>query len=126
MQLYLVSSPAFVPHSKNSKLRAIAITGEARMSALPEVPTFAEAGLPGFDEKIWFGVIAPAGTPKPVIDKLSTEISRFLSEPDFKEKLFSQGADPFISKPEQFAARMKADMAKYAKVIKTANIKADQ
>jgi len=125
VQLYFITSAAYVPHSKNGKLRAIATTGETRMAALPAVPTFAEAGLPGFDMRTWFGVLAPAGTPKAIIDKLATEIARYLTQPDFKEKLISQGADPFVLTPEQYAALMKADMAKFAKVIKTANIKLD-
>ena len=123
VQLYLITSAAFVPHSKNPKLRAIAITGDTRMAALPEVPTFAEAGLPGFEVTSWFGVLAPGGTPKAVVDKLSREIARNLALPDFREKLVAQGADPFITTPEQFGELMKSDMAKFAKVISTANIK---
>ncbi len=71
----------------------------------------------------WFGVFVPAGTPKEIIDKLSTEIAKIMAMPDIKEKLASQGVEPFISTPDQFVALMKADIAKYAKVIKTANIK---
>ncbi len=123
VQFYLITSAAFVPHSKNPKLRAIAVTGETHLPALPDVPTFAEAGLPGFDVASWFGVLAPAGTPKPIVDKLSTEIAKYLAQPEFREKLLSLGADPFISTPEQFAARIKADYAMYTKIIKTANIK---
>ncbi len=123
VQVYLISSPAFVPHNKNGKLRAIAITGASRMSALRDVPTFTEAGLPGFDERIWFGVVARAGTPKPIIDKLSSEIAGFLLQPDFQKMLVNAGGEPFVSTPEQFTALIKADLAKYAKVVKAANIK---
>ncbi len=123
VQLYFISSPAFVPHSKNAKLRAIAVTGETRLSALPQVPTFAEAGLPGYDVKSWLGVLAPAATPKPIIDKLSTEIGKSLAEPEFKEKLVSQGLDPFISTSEQFTALLRGETVKWGKVIKEANIK---
>jgi tripartite-type tricarboxylate transporter receptor subunit TctC len=125
VQLYLISSPAFVPHSKDSKLRAIAVTGDARMPALPDVPTFTEAGLAGFDEKIWNGILAPAGTPKPIIEKLATEIARFLAEPEFRKTLVSVGGEPFISTPEQLTELMKADMAKYARIVKAANIKVE-
>ena len=93
------------------------------MPALPQVPTFTEAGLPGFDVKFWFGVLAPAGTPKEIIDKLSTEIAKILALPDIKENLLSQGMEPFISSPEQFAALIKADMAKFGGIVKAANIK---
>ena len=122
VQLYFITSAAYVPHSKNPKLRAIAITGATRMAALSEVPTFAEAGLPGFDGS-WQGVLAPAGTPKAIIEKLSTEIARIVAIPDVREKLRSQGAEPYISSPEKFTALMKADMARYAKIVKAANIK---
>ncbi len=113
------------PHIKTGQLKAIAIAGETRLSALPQVPTFTEAGLPGFEMRNWYGVFAPAGTPKELIDKLSTEIAKIMAMPDIKEKLASQGAQPFISTPDQFAALIKADMAKFAKIIKTANVKLD-
>ena len=114
---------ALVTHIKSGRLKAMAITGEARFSALPQVPTFSEAGLPGFDLKWWYGVLAPAATPRAILDRLSTEIARILGVPDFKEKLDSQGMQAFISTPEQFAAMMKAETAKYGRIIKTANIK---
>lgn len=123
VQLYFSPPINLLPQIKAGKLKAIAISGQSRLSALPQVPTFSEAGLPGFDAKFWQGVLAPAGTPKPIVDKLSSEIARILAMPDISEKLASQGAAPFISTPEQFAALIKADMARYAHVIKTANIK---
>ena len=113
------------PHIRNGKLKAIAITGATRFAGLPQVPTFAESGLPGFDEKAWQAIVAPARTPKAIIDKLSTEIARFLAEADAREKLLGQGLDPFISSPEKFAAMLKADTVKYARVIKAGNIKLD-
>ena len=115
-----------IPHIKSGKMRAIAITGTNRSPALPDVPTFAEAGLAGIDLKTWFGLLAPAGTPKPAIDKLSTEIARIVAIPDTEAKLVSQGLDTYISTPDQVLALMKADLAKYAKIIKAANIKLDQ
>jgi tripartite-type tricarboxylate transporter receptor subunit TctC len=87
------------------------------------VPTFTDAGLPGFNAKNWFGVLAPAGTPKAIVDKLSNEIARILALPDIRERLVSQGMEPFISTPEQFGALLKADYALYGKIIKAANIK---
>ena len=123
VQLIFQSPPGAIPYIKSGRLKPIAVSGETRLPALPQVPTFTEAGLPGFDVKFWHGVLAPAGTPKAIIDKLSAEIARILNMADIKEKLASQGATPFVSTPEQFGALMKADYARYAKVIKTANIK---
>lgn len=121
-----IQPPIFVlSHVKAGKLKALAISGNARFSALPDVPTFAEAGLPGYDMNAWFGLLAPAGTPKAVIDKLSAEIARILVLPDIKEKLLGQGLEPFISTPEQLAALMKSDLVKYGKLIRAANIKLD-
>jgi len=124
-QVYMNAAANFMPFIKSGKVRALAVTGEKRLAALPELPTFAEAGLPGYEVKSWFALLAPAGTPKLIIDKLSREIARILATPDFKEKLAAQGAAPFINTPEQFGELMKADMAKYGKVIKAANIKLD-
>ena len=112
-----------IPHIKSGKLKAIAITGKTRLAALPQVPTFAEAGLPNYDFQLWMGVLAPAGTPKEIVNKLNTEIAKILTMPDMKEKLVSQGLEPFVSTPDQFAALIKSDMTKFGQVIKTANIK---
>lgn len=114
-----------IAHIKSGKLKAIAISGEKRMSTIPQVPTFTEAGLPNFDVKAWYGILAPAETPKDIVNKLSTEIGRILALPDIQEKLLGQGMEPYVSTPEQFAALIKADLAKYAKIVKAANIKVD-
>jgi tripartite-type tricarboxylate transporter receptor subunit TctC len=123
VQMFINNPLTVIPHIKSGRLKAMAITGETRVPALPQVPTFTEAGLPGLDVKPWFFVLAPAGTPKAIIDKLSTEIARIVAMPDVQEYLAKQGMDPFSSTPEQLATLMKTDMAKWAKVIKTANIK---
>ncbi len=123
VQLAFMDPAAAVTNINAGQLKAIAISGKGRMSSLPQVPTFAEAGLPGLEVRNWWGIFAPAGTPKEIIDKLSTELAKILAMPDFKEKLASHGAEPFISTPDEFAALIKADMAKFAKIIKTANIK---
>lgn len=112
-----------IPHIRSGRVRALAITGQTRLASLPQLPTFAEEGLPDFEARAWFGIFAPAGTPNAIIDKLSTEIARILALPDIKEKLAGQGLDPFISTPEQFSALVKADLVRYANVIKAANIK---
>lgn len=115
-----------IAHVKSGKLKGIAVTGDARLTALPQMPTFAEAGLPEFVVKTWNGILAPAGTPKQIVDKLSTEIGGILATPDAKQQLDGQGMRTFISTPEQFAALMRADMAMYLKVIRSAHIKIDE
>lgn len=123
VQMYFSPAVTVIPHIKTGKIKAVAVNGKSRLSALPQVPTFAEAGLPDFDVKNWFGVLAPGRTPKQIVDKASLEIARILGMPDIKEKMASQGIEPFISTPEEFAALIKADMTQYAKIIKMANIK---
>ena len=110
---------------KSGRLRAIAISGDKRMTALPDVPSFAEAGLPGVTLQTWQGVGAPAGTPKVIIDKISAEIEKLVAMPETKEKLDAQGFVPYYNNPEQTAALLKADIIRFAKIIKDANIKTD-
>ena len=112
-----------IQHIRSKRLKAIAISGERRMPALPEVPTFIEAGLPGFEMRVTYAVLAPAGTPRGNIDKLSAEFAKLVALPDIREKLAVQGMIPLFSTPEQLAAMLKADMSKYAQAIKAANIK---
>jgi len=114
-----------ISHIRSGRLKAIAVSGETRLGALPQVPTFTEGGLPGFGVTSWYGILAPAGTPKAIVDKVSAEVARYLAMPDFAEKLRSLGMEPLISNAQQFEAMMNADSAKYAKVIKTAGIKVD-
>jgi tripartite-type tricarboxylate transporter receptor subunit TctC len=115
-----------MPHIQSGRLKAIAITGETRSKSLPNVPTFNEARVPGMDVKLWYGILAPAATPKDTIDKLSVEIAAFLKLPETRQKLDGIGMDPFMHTPDEFKALMRADTAKYAKIIKAANIKLDQ
>lgn len=108
------------------KLKAMAVSGEARLPALPKVPTFAEAGLPGFDMRVVYGFVVPAATPRDVVNKLSAEIVRIVGLPDYREKISTQGLDPTAGGAEQFAAIIKADTAKFARVIKAANIRLEK
>jgi tripartite-type tricarboxylate transporter receptor subunit TctC len=112
-------------HVKNGRLRAIAITGESRMAALPDVPTFTEAGVPNVSLQTWHGVAAPAGTPKVIIDRISAEVAKLAAMPDAREKLDAQGFVAYYNNPEQTAALLKTDIVKYAKIIKAANIKSE-
>jgi tripartite-type tricarboxylate transporter receptor subunit TctC len=111
-----------IPHVRSGKLKGLAITGDKRAPAVPDLPTYAEAGLPGYDPKNWQGMMAPAGTPKPIVAKLSGEIGKILEIAEVRERLGSSGMEPFYTGPEKMAAQMKADYAESAKVIKTANI----
>ncbi len=126
VQVHFATPITALPHIKSGKLKAIAVSGANRISVLPEMPTFTEAGLPGLDIKFWQAVFAPAGTPKPIVDKLSKELARIVALPDVREKLSSQGLEPFYSTPEQFAKLIKADLTRFAKLIKAANIKIDK
>jgi tripartite-type tricarboxylate transporter receptor subunit TctC len=123
VQMFMNSPLTLMSVIKQGKVKSIAVTGDTRVPALPQVPTFAEAGLPGFDVSPWFCMLAPAGTPKPIVTKLSNEIARILVLPDIQDFLVKQGVASFSSTPEQLGALMKTDMAKWAKVIKAANIK---
>ena len=92
---------------------------------MPELPPVAESGLPGFDVNVWFAVLAPAGTPREIVDRLNGTLVKALQSPDVRERLASQGAESIGNTPEQFTGLMKADLAKWAKVVKAANIKLD-
>lgn len=126
-QVHMFFSPpaAAISHVAAGRVKPIAISGTARTSSLPQVPTFAESGLPGFDATVWFGILAPAATPKPVVDRLAAELGKVMLLPDLKESLVAQGLEPAVSTPEQFGALIKADIAKFGKIIKTANIKVE-
>ncbi len=124
-QVHMYFSPPIVvmPHLKSGRLRAIATSGDKRLEALPDLPTATEAGLKGFVVNIWYGILAPAATPRPIIDKLNAEVGRILALPDIRERLSSQGMEPFVSTPDAFAALIDADAAKYSDIIRSANIK---
>lgn len=125
VQMFFNSPSSIVPYVKNGRLKAIAVTGERRMPALPNVPTFAESGLPDFYVKSWHGILAPLATPRAIIDKLATEVAKILALPDTVKSLASLGMVPFSSTPEQFAALLRSDTVRFAEVIKAANIEAD-
>lgn len=113
------------PHVRSGKLRALGVGGSERLETMPQVPTFAEAGLPGYAARNWFGVVAPARTPRTIVNKLAAELATIQAQPAFKEKLATQGVQPFIAGPEQFAAFIKTESARYAHVIKQANVKVE-
>ena len=125
VQLAFQSPVTAIQFVQSGKLKALAVSGDKRLPALPNVPTFAEAGLANFDARFWFGIFAPAHTPKEIVDKLSTEIAKVLAMPDVKAYLRAQELEPFVSTPEQFAILLNADSTKYEKLIKSNNIKVE-
>jgi tripartite-type tricarboxylate transporter receptor subunit TctC len=122
---FAVLTPA-VPLVKEGKLRALAVTTPYRSPALPDVPTLAEAGVPGEEADTMQGILVPAGTPKPIIDRLNREIRQAVAQPDVQEKLAALGYEPVTTTPDEFAARIAADIPKWAKVIRDADIKLEQ
>jgi len=118
--------PPAVPHVKQSTLRALAVTTGKRSSALPDVPTLAQAGLPDQEADTMQGIVVPAGTPKPIVELLQREIVKAMAIPDVAERLDAFGFDIIGSTPDDFAARIKTEIPKWEKVIRAANIKAAQ
>jgi tripartite-type tricarboxylate transporter receptor subunit TctC len=118
-----VAPSVAIPQLQDGKVRAIAVTSAKRAQTLPDVPTMAEAGHPGIEGESWVGFVAPAGTPKDIISTLNREIVKILAQPDMKERLATLGFDPIGSTPDEFAARIKSELATWAKVIREAGIK---
>ena len=125
VHLVFIGIPAAAPHIKAGKLRALAIVAPQRSSALPDVPTVAEAGLRDFEVTTWYGVLAPAGTAKNVINRLNAELVKIMHSPELKERLAATGTDPLTSTPEEFAAYIKREIAKWGEVVRKAGVKAD-
>ena len=125
VSLMFDGTTSVMPHVKSGKLRALAITSARRNPALPELPTVAEAGVKGFESTLWIGLFAPAGTPKEIVARLNAEMNKVLARSDVRESFKQQGTDPLGGSSEQFAAQIKADLARWGKVIKDASVKLD-
>jgi tripartite-type tricarboxylate transporter receptor subunit TctC len=113
------------PLIEAGRLRALAISGPQRVEALPAVPTVAEAGVPGYSALQWYGLLAPAGTPQPVIDKLQAAVREALGSPEVRERLAQDSAEPIGSASAEFAALIKAELEKWARIARAANIQAE-
>ena len=111
--------------ARAGKVRALGTTGSSRSSVTPEVPTIAEAGVPGYEATIWLGLMAPAGTPRPVLEKLNTEVNRIINAPDVKETWAKQGAVPMAMPLDEFGKFLREDIAKWAKLVKATGMKVD-
>ncbi len=125
VSMYFGTTPSTVPHVRTGKLRALAVTSLKRSRAAPDVPTMDEAALPGFENAAWHGLLAPAATPQPVIDKLHSEVVRVLRLPDIIERMAAQGVDVIGSTPAALAAFIKQDLAKYDQLVKSAGLRID-
>jgi tripartite-type tricarboxylate transporter receptor subunit TctC len=125
VQLMAESVPQAAQYVKAGKLRALAVTSAQRNPALPDTPTMIEAGIKGFDVVGFYGVLAPAGTPKPVLDKLSAAFKAVLDNPDIRNRMVQQGADPAFLGHEDFTRFLSAEMPRWAKVVKDSGAKLD-
>jgi tripartite-type tricarboxylate transporter receptor subunit TctC len=125
IQLVVIGIPAAAPQIKSGKLRALAVIAPQRSPALPDVPTVAEAGLPDFEVTTWYGLLAPAGTPRPIIARLNSELVRSMQAPDLKERLAGMGTDALTSTPEEFATYIGREIAKWGDVVRKAGLQAD-
>jgi tripartite-type tricarboxylate transporter receptor subunit TctC len=125
VQLMFESLNSIAPHAQSGTVRALAVTGEHRSPAFPDLPTVAEAGVPGYAAPTWSGVIGPAGIPRPILDKLNAAINRAIKTPAFQARFASIGDEPAGGTPEEFAATIRSDSAKWAEVVKRSGAKLD-
>ncbi len=123
VQVFANNALPLTPFVKSGRIRALAVSGEARLLSLPEVPTFTQAGLPGYEVKSWQGILVPAKTSSAIVNKLSIEIGRILRMPEVRDNLLVMGADPLVSTPPQFSELIKVDLVRYAKLIREAKIR---
>ena len=122
--LLATAIPTVQAHIKAGRLKGIALTSAKRHAALPDVGTFAEAGLTGFDVSAWYGLLAPAGTPKAVVTRIHDEVVKILATPEMKERFLTTiGGDPVGGTPDQLAADIKSDIARWAKIVKQSGLK---
>lgn len=119
------NAPVLLPHLKSGGLRGIAITSAKRSPTVPDLPTMAEAGVPGFEITAWFGFMAPRGTPQAIIDKVHADVARIVASADVRERILAQASEPVGNTPEEYAAFINAEIVKWRAVIKQANMKAE-
>ena len=125
IESYMSSATTVVGHVRGGKLRALAVTGKKRLESMPEVPTIGESGYPGFDAVSWFGLLAPAGTPAAIIERINTEVNKILTLPDVKEKIASEGGEPIGGTPQEFARILAEELPRWAKLVKESGAKLD-
>jgi tripartite-type tricarboxylate transporter receptor subunit TctC len=125
VQVYFIGLVSAQTQIKGGRLRAIGITGPKRSASMPEVPTVAESGVPGYDVVAWYGFFAPAGTPREIVMRVNAEVKRILGVPEMRERLSGEGAEVAASTPEEFAAYIKTEMVKWSRVVKLSGAHAD-
>jgi tripartite-type tricarboxylate transporter receptor subunit TctC len=123
IQMSFASTPGSVSFVKAGKVKALGVTSAKRIAKLPDLPTVAESSLPGYDASVWYGVVAPAGTPREIVQRLNKEIARIVGEPAQRERMLAADFEPTTSTPEQFAAFIKSETAKWGKVVKASGAK---
>ncbi|MGE5525416.1 MAG: Bug family tripartite tricarboxylate transporter substrate binding protein [Rhodospirillaceae bacterium] len=126
VQFMITTMPSAVNHVKSGRLRALAVSGSKRSPAMPELPTVMESGVPGYDYTTWYGILAPAGLPKPIATRLLQSVHAAVASPDLRSRLTQNGMEPEVNTPDRFAALIKSDIAKWSKIIRTAGIKGEQ
>jgi len=117
--------PGVLPYARSGRLRALGVTGPKRIVALPDLPTVAEAGVPGYEATLWFGVLAPAGVPMPIVNRLHAALTRALQSQDMKDRLTAEGAEPIGNTPQEFHAFIASEIERWAVVVKAANMRAE-
>jgi tripartite-type tricarboxylate transporter receptor subunit TctC len=125
VELTFVGAPASMPHIQSGKLKVLAVTTPKRAIAFPNVPTVAEMGYPGYEVGAWYGVLAPAGTPAAIVERLSSDLAKTVNAPKIRERLLQLGIEPVGSTPKQFQAHIETEIARWTPVIQKAGIKTD-
>lgn len=125
IQVLIDTLPGAMPHLKSGKVRALAVTSPERDPALPDLPTVAEAGVPGYEVGSWYGLLFPAGTPKDIVQRMNSVVVEIVNTPEIKQRLIDNGAKPVANTPEEFAAHIKSELKKWAEVIRTAGAAVD-
>lgn len=125
VQILCDTLPLALPHIREGRVRAVAVTTAERHPAVPDVPTVAESGVPGYEAVGWYGIAAPAGVPGPIIERMNREVNTLVARPALKEKLSRQGADPLPMTPSEFGARIEHDRARWTQLIRKAGVRPD-
>jgi tripartite-type tricarboxylate transporter receptor subunit TctC len=125
LQLLMAGLATVLPQAKSGKIKVLAVSGVRRSRMAPEVPTVAEAGVPGFEFNVWYGMMAPGGTPRAIVTKLAVEITRLLKAPVVLERFASAGLEPVSNTPDEFAALLRREIPEWNKVAKAANIRVE-
>jgi tripartite-type tricarboxylate transporter receptor subunit TctC len=125
VQLMLESTNSITPHAKAGRVRGLGVTGPKRSPALPDIPTIAEAGVPGYEATTWTGIVGPVGLPKPVVALLNAELNKMIASPSFREKTAPIGSEPMGGTPEQFRDFIRSEHAKWGDIVRRAGAKID-